>query len=295
MSKALLLLCFASNVLAQNPPEEYSYLAEPSSLKLIRTYSLYEERPRSFLMCPKGYLISSIESKLDGFEGSPIYKNTTFTQNFENREDVKSFPVYKETEFPIEASPGKLYEVTFPICPQLSACLHYQACVFIFSTEFCRNDPNPGFRTNLQVNVTCSLDEVVSMASNDAKRADIGNKKDKTLEIKYKSAIGTEGINVTMTKLELIEHDEDLVFGASCPTDPVRQGYQGECKVDNHNQEMLEKIADRTWMARSRVRSSECLEELNQVYCSFAFNINGLCHPPFVTYPKGKPYYYNQR
>ncbi len=44
----------------------------------------------------------------------------------------------------------------------LLRCLFFQACVFNFGTEFCKNDPWPGARKNLLVNVTCVRDDVIS-------------------------------------------------------------------------------------------------------------------------------------
>jgi hypothetical protein len=44
----------------------------------------------------------------------------------------------------------------------LPRCLFFQACVFNFGTEFCKNDPWPGARKNLLVNVTCVRDDVIS-------------------------------------------------------------------------------------------------------------------------------------
>jgi hypothetical protein len=44
----------------------------------------------------------------------------------------------------------------------LPRCLFFQACVFNFGTEFCKNDPWPGARKNLLVNVICVSDDVIS-------------------------------------------------------------------------------------------------------------------------------------
>jgi hypothetical protein len=44
--------------------------------------------------------------------------------------------------------------------------LFFQACVFNFGTEFCKNDPWPGARKNLLVNVTCVSDDVISQFGN---------------------------------------------------------------------------------------------------------------------------------
>ena len=46
------------------------------------------------------------------------------------------------------------------LCPTLSQCLMYQACVFNFGNELCKRDPNPETRKNIDTNITCIKDDM---------------------------------------------------------------------------------------------------------------------------------------
>ena len=51
------------------------------------------------------------------------------------------------------------------LCPSLKECLLYQACVFNFGNEFCLQDPLPGKRKNMDLNITCIKVETISCHS----------------------------------------------------------------------------------------------------------------------------------
>ncbi len=54
-----------------------------------------------------------------------------------------------------DRAPPKVSGEGEELCPTLTECLMYQACAFNYGNEFCRRDPFPGARKNLNINVTC--------------------------------------------------------------------------------------------------------------------------------------------
>jgi hypothetical protein len=106
-------------------------------------------------------------------------------------------------------------------------CLFFQACVFNFGNEFCRKDPFPGARKNLNINVTCIRDDLMPQS-----HADHVPKRDVVLNILYDSKLDEgiedfEAINLTDRWVE-----ETVVFNAGCTLDPYTAGYRNECPID---------------------------------------------------------------
>ena len=100
------------------------------------------------------------------------------------------------------------------ICQALVNCLLFQACVFDFGNEFCKQDPFPGQRKILMVNVTCLIEDETNYQQ-------IHSSFNQVVHLKYKSKLMQVGvdlntIDLTQTEVEINVRPEERVFGGYC-------------------------------------------------------------------------------
>ena len=104
------------------------------------------------------------------------------------------------------------------ICESLVNCLLFQACVFDFGNEFCKQDPFPGQRKILMVNVTCLFG--TNYEQNHQTFEQVAH-------LKYKSKLMQVGvdlneIDLSQTEVEINVRPEERVFGGYCAPEVIK-------------------------------------------------------------------------
>ncbi|XP_076054991.1 uncharacterized protein LOC143033436 isoform X2 [Oratosquilla oratoria] len=256
---------------------EYKYRQEIDDTFVVREYLLMEVHPRTAFLCPKGFAIAKLTSLIET-----------------NREYMDSFPD-KHFQVPfsrilVEVDDGLYYDNSKDndFCPTLSLCLGYQACLFNYGNEFCHQDPVPGQRKMLNVNLTCLQEELFLEALTSSKPqeevSDIQRKFSLVKHLTYTSRL-EEGVqDYSQTVIREREEKEELVFRGHCPSldESVLAGYRGAC--DNEPLDPME-VAESLWSLLGRVPQPECRKELEEIFCAFQYNSYGLCLPPYTIVP----------
>ena len=264
------------------PWTSYQYLENPATDHIIREYILQEQDQRTYLMCPKGFVIGQIGVALllgqDQLERDEALRRKTSVFTYRTGEALPSDG--GDRQHPSPRHPDDL-------CPTLAECLLYQACVFNFGNELCRKDPNPGSRKNIDTNITCVRDEALE---HHLHNSDLGEdffeklnlfkiKRERVLNIMYDSKLDFGIEDFENTELKLRESEEEFVFVSGCPEEPSLAGYMGECgQLAVSNQTVSQNI----WHLTSRLASHTCKDRVNQVYCSFQYSQSGKCVPPHL-------------
>ena len=275
------------------PWPSYQYMEKVDGDQIIREYILQEQDQRTYILCPRGFVIGQLGVALllgpDQVEKEPELKA---------KQVAFKHVVSKALELPsnlgdrIEPAAEKPEN----LCPTLERCLMYQACVFNFGNELCLKDPNPGTRKNLDVNVTCVRDAAFQQMLNGVRTADAEaenelikqakqkykERKNQVLNIMYESKLDYGIEDFPNTVLTNRAAAEDFVFVSMCPDSPKDSGYHGECNRPAGEIPGPEEVGQNTWHLTSRVRSDRCKERLVQVYCAFQFNREGKCVPPHL-------------
>ncbi len=115
-------------------------------------------------------------------------------------------------------------------CPTLLNCVGHQACLFRFSNEFCQQDPYPGYRKVLNIQISCQSDSsfgallrsysmTKSLPTNHVSLNEevVRNWPKETNFIYYKSLIEKGSRSYNDTKLVPKRISEELVFDLQCP------------------------------------------------------------------------------
>ena len=168
------------------------------------------------------------------------------------------------------------------MCPTLSRCLMFQACVFNFGNELCKRDPNPGTRKNIDTNITCIRDDMfesyLHSSSIQERYFDLLDeyklKRDKVLNIMYDSKLDFGIEDFENTEIRLREVDEDFVFVSKCPKDPHAFKYKGDC---NPIKLTDDEVSQNIWHLTSRVTRADCKQKINEVFCAFQSSPTGRC------------------
>ncbi len=252
----------------------------------IRTHVLQEQNLRSYLMCPQGFVISSIQSQFLMWSNK---KNLSGFDDF-TRETVHHW------------NPDNLVTHNSS-CDSLDKCLLYQACVFNFGNEFCLRDPIPGERKNLLTNITCTKEDVLeeAMMEHDDYGQEVFDdfmlKKEKVLQITYKSRLGDlhlspDEIKPEDTKFGLHDREEESVFGGSCPVNPYDHGYKGHCQPLNISSE---EVVQQTWHLMSRMDRQQCRDEIMEIFCARQYCGDMRCIPPMLLDSSKSEVFYNSK
>ncbi|ELT93932.1 hypothetical protein CAPTEDRAFT_218839 [Capitella teleta] len=171
-------------------------------------------------------------------------------------------------------------ESDFGPCPTLLMCLGYQACVFHLSTEFCRGDPVPLFRKQLDMNVVCEQD-----AAFPTEQAPHGAEKlyEEVVYLKYDSKLEIPLRQYESTQIHPVINKESEIFDLKCPdvSHANQLGYRGNCSVTSKDSETISK---ELWFKLAKMNCSKCREHAMQTYCSYQFNSQGECIPPWAQY-----------
>ena len=124
-------------------------------------------------------------------------------------------------------------------CPTLLNCVGHQACLFRFSNEFCQQDPYPGYRKVLNIQISCQSDSSFesllrsysmskSLPANHVPLMEdiVRNWPKETIFIYYKSLIEKGSRSYNDTKIVPKRISEELVFDLQCPnlTDAWNKG-----------------------------------------------------------------------
>ena len=136
------------------PWTSYKYLEHPVTDYVVREYILQEQDQRTYLMCPRGFVIGQIGVAL-------LLNQDQIENNEEMRRKTSVFKYGLGGALPSDQGDREHNPDLLPddLCPTLAECLLYQACLFNFGNELCRKDPNPGSRKNINTNITCVRDE----------------------------------------------------------------------------------------------------------------------------------------
>ena len=265
-----------------SPWTSYKYLEQPVTDYVVREYILQEQDQRTYLMCPRGFVIGQIGVAL-------LLNQDQIENNEEMRRKTSVFKYSLGGKLPSDDGDRAHNPDLVPddLCPTLAECLLYQACVFNFGNELCRKDPNPGSRKNIDTNITCVRDEYLEShllnSGLDEKYFGIldqfNEKKDRVMNIMYASKLDFGIEDFENTELKLRQSTESFVFVSGCPEDPSRAGYRGECgQIGLSN----ESVSENLWHLTSRVASPKCRDKINEVYCSFQYSQSGKCVPPHL-------------
>lgn len=263
------------------PWTTYPYSLEVEEEVVVREYVLQEQDQRTYLLCPRGYVIGQVGAALllgpDQLARDPGLqaRQATFPHHLPGLPlpSHRGDRVQPEGVQPID------------LCPTLARCLLHQACVFNFGNELCLMDPNPGTRKNIDTNITCVRDdaflEMLKVAAVEEEVvAQFHERKEQVMNIMYDSKLdyGIEDFANTVLTFRAVE--EQFVFGSSCPAAPRSAGYSGECaEVAGLD---ATTVAQNTWHLTSRVRSARCRDRVVEVYCAFQYNMEGKCVPPHL-------------
>lgn len=233
-----------------------------------RHYEIIETNSKAFLMCPKQYFISKIH------------------YNFQTSKELRLRRGIKDQSwlYTLADALHVASIVVTPPCGTLKYCIGYQACLFSFSNEFCKNDPLKGIRKVLKLYLTCEKDKDIERffhkhELNQQVKSGLLSRRDQVMLIKHSSFI-EQGIR-NLQDIEIFPHviPEYEVFGKVC--DPVSElfelGFRGSChrqpKQDNS-------VSEHLWKLLGRVPTSKCRKELTNVYCAFQYDRQGRCVPP---------------
>ena len=262
---------------------EYAYQYSPPGDSVIREYILQEQDQRTYLLCPRGFVIAQL--------GVALLLSQDQVEKDETMRGKREVFRYNTggADFPSDRGDRHHHQSVSPedLCPTLAQCLLYQACVFNFGNELCKKDPNPGSRKNIDTNITCVRDEAFETHLHNSDLGeqffnlldDFKAKKDRVLNIMYDSKLDFGIEDFENTEVKLRESEESFVFESGCPEYPAVAGYRGDCgRLGLSNQTVSQNI----WHLTSRVSSQACREKINQVYCSFQYSQSGKCVPPHL-------------
>ena len=281
-------LCFKPITVSEQNREipswtSYKYLEAPHKDTLVREYVLQEQDQRTYLMCPRGFAIAQVAVSLllgqDQLEANEYMKHKTAVFRYSVGEAVESDEGDRE-----EVEEGLLAE---DLCPTLSHCLMFQACVFNFGNELCKKDPNPGTRKNIDTNITCIKDEKFESYLHSSKIGEryfdvfeeYKQKRDRVLNIMYDSKLDFGIEDFENTDIRLREAEEQFVFESQCPPDPHSSHYKGDC---NPIRMTDDEVGQNIWHLTSRVTRADCKQRINEVYCAFQSSQTGRCVPPHL-------------
>ena len=122
------------------PWPSYQYLEDVEGNHVIREYILQEQDQRTYLLCPRGFVIGQLAVALllgpDQVEKDPELKvkQVAFKHSV-----AKTMMIPSDLGDRVQPTEEKAED----LCPTLGQCLMYQACVFNFGNELCLKDPNP--------------------------------------------------------------------------------------------------------------------------------------------------------
>ena len=275
------------------PWPSYQYLEDVEGNHVIREYILQEQDQRTYLLCPRGFVIGQLAVALllgpDQVEKDPELKvkQVAFKHSV-----AKTMVIPSDLGDRVQPTEEKAED----LCPTLGHCLMYQACVFNFGNELCLKDPNPGTRKNLDVNVTCVRDAAFEQMLMEIKTAegeienedkvkqeqDYQERRDQVLNIMYDSKLDFGIEDFPNTVLTNRPASEDFVFHSSCPKSPRESGFGGECNRLSEEIPEAEYVGQNTWHLTSRVKSARCKQRLVEVFCAFQYNREGKCVPPHL-------------
>ena len=274
---------------------EYHYQYSPPEDWLIREYVLQEQDQRTYLLCPRGFVIAQVGVAL-------LLSQDQVEQDERMRDKTSVFRYHRGgPEFPSDRGDRQHLQPRSPedLCPTLAECLLYQACVFNFGNELCRKDPNPGSRKNIDTNITCVRDEAYQLHLHNS---DLGEdffdlleefqaKKDRVLNIMYDSKLDFGIEDFENTEVTLRESEESFVFESGCAEYPAGAGYRGDCgRLGLSN----ETISQNLWHLTSRVASQACRDKIQEVYCSFQYSQSGRCVPPHLLLAGPQSHWHHQ-
>ena len=285
-------LCFKPITVSEQNREipawtSYKYLETPHKDSIVREYVLQEQDQRTYLMCPRGFVIAQVAVSLllgkDQLEGNEHMKHKTAVFRYSVREAIESDTGDREKTEEEGLVPDDL-------CPTLRHCLMFQACVFNFGNELCKKDPNPGTRKNIDTNITCVQDDIFESylhSSNLQERYfelfdEYKLKRDKVLNIMYDSKLDFGVEDFENTEIKLREAEEDFVFMSACPKDPNTGNYKGDCNPIKMSDD---EVSQNIWHLTSRVTRADCKQKINEVYCAFQSSPTGRCVPPHLLRP----------
>ena len=280
---------------------EYQYLySPPADEVVVREYILQEQDQRTYLLCPRGFVIAQLAVAL-------LLSPEQVEQDERMRAKTSVFRYTRGgAEFPSDRGDRHHYHHhqqdhrAEDLCPTLAECLLYQACVFNFGNELCKKDPNPGSRKNIDTNITCVRDQDYQLHLHNSDLGedffnlleDFQAKKDRVLNIMYDSKLDFGIEDFENTEVKLRESEESFVFESGCPESPAVAGYRGDCagRPGLRN----ETVSQNLWHLTSRVASQDCREKIQQVYCSFQFSQSGRCVPPHLLVPGSQSDWHHQ-
>ena len=285
-------LCFKPITVTEQNREipawtSYKYLETPHKDSIVREYVLQEQDQRTYLMCPRGFVIAQVAVSLllgkDQLEGNEHMKHKTAVFRYSVGEAMESDAGDREKTEEEGLVPDDL-------CPTLRHCLMFQACVFNFGNELCKKDPNPGTRKNIDTNITCVHDDIFESylhSSNIQERYielfdEYKRKRDKVLNIMYDSKLDFGVEDFKNTEIKLREAEEDFVFVSACPKDPNTGNYKGDCNPIKMSDD---EVSQNIWHLTSRVTRADCKQKINEVYCAFQSSPTGRCVPPHLLRP----------
>lgn len=230
-----------------------------------KEYTALETHPHTAILCPADFFISGLTYQFHLPENMKETGNSTehLERNFgigNNPVDLSlndSLRIWSKTEDQADGSRSHLLmeeigpnsrshsfivgmeseEIKFKVgnqtkhgpCPTLVYCIGFQACIFRFSIEFCRNDPLPGFRKVLQMRLTCSRRIYFTAHASGTTSGILSHvNPEHTLYLKYKSLIEVRGLSsMNMTALIHVKKSNRKVFETYCPSpmEAKRKGY----------------------------------------------------------------------
>ncbi|CAH1785101.1 unnamed protein product, partial [Owenia fusiformis] len=258
------------------------YEEENTGLYKIRSYTIHETDLRTTLLCPKSYFISKIS-----FHFSVKKGNSSATYTPVHIFSMKTFE--KNMKLGTNATDGLNKEGR---CDTLEQCIGYQACLFRFSNEFCKNDPVPNYRKTLQLSITCEQDQPEGFETwnrnvqirNDYEQVPdvidhMVQKRYNVMYLQYKTKL-EEGLrNYEDTYIKSVETKEEEVFDVKC-TDIAQSRFMGNCGAIQSTTEDLAGLS--MWTTLGRTLTAECRKEQLQIYCAYLLNRQGQCLPPFL-------------
>ena len=236
----LVTIVIEHRVLSTNESKTWQYNMDIDASHVFTQYTIQETQPRAALMCPKGFFISELTYRF----GDPTKKLL---------KDSKALPAGNEesSQGPMWGNGNSLtllgalrqwkqihesgksgdemlrYSLDEPVgnkgslkCSPLIGCVGYQACLFHFATEFCLNDPYPGYRKNITLRIMCEKD---ALFYGYLQRAGLnlgGESLDwmnQVVFLKYKSQTEKGIIDYAQTDLHFVRQHESQVFGGTCP------------------------------------------------------------------------------
>ncbi|XP_014681957.1 PREDICTED: uncharacterized protein LOC106821587 [Priapulus caudatus] len=251
----------------------YAYYEKEPVEIIGRSYEILETTPRVYLMCPKDYFISKIHYSL---RLSP-----SFLKKLGKKDESWLYTISDALDI-------KHIDVT-PPCGTIKYCMGFQACLFTFSNEFCKNDPVRGIRKVVDLYLTCENDadleelflkhEVPSEVP-----SQLTGRRHHVMLITHSSFIET-GVS-KLSDVQVFPHiiPETQVFGVQCAdvADVYNLGFRGVC----HSKPQPGNLTSNyLWKVLGRVLRSDHRKEITNVYCAFQYNRQGRCFPPEFVNP----------